>query len=195
MERRALAFLHGTVSLYIFPRCGRRFWSLWNNILGNILLLFKASSCIKIIVFLIRPSWNYFCERSNTFFLKAIKCIYCAGKIIHFTSRKNWSGLQFHNVKLIPACSPPKLNRFQDVWHLLVLVRSKLSTLCSHVLKLDVCKHLKMEPWNRAQFCQVRENREKESKLDFHFWLLFWNKDNEKELNLYEVPLETMNLS
>lgn len=166
MERKALAFLHGTVSLYIFSSCGRHFWSLWNNTWRNILLLFEASSCIKIIVFIRRPSWNYFCERSNAFFLKAIKCIYCAGKIAHYPSRKNWSGLQFHNVKLIPAWSPPKLNRLQDVWHLPVLLRSKLSTLCSHVLKLDVHNHLKMELGNRPNFCQVRE---KESKLDFHF--------------------------
>lgn len=72
------------------------------------------------------------------------------------------------------------------------LVRSKLSTFCSHILKLMVHKHLKTQLGNRTHCVK---SQKKSSTWTSSSTILFWNKNNEEELNLYEVPSETMNLT
>lgn len=88
--------------------------------------------------------------------------------------------------------SHERWNRFQDVWYILVFVRSKPSTFCSHVLMLMVHKNLKTHLGNRTQLHQVRE---KGLNLDFHFYHFIWKQEQWREHNLYEVPSKTMNLT
>lgn len=53
---------------------------------GAFCYFLRQAAALKILVFLRRPSQNYFHERINDVLIKEIEFINCAGKTINFTS-------------------------------------------------------------------------------------------------------------
>lgn len=80
---------------------------------------------------------------------------------------------------LTAACPPLKPNRIDDVWHIPLLLSSKIPILS---LMFWICMFINIRngTWKWSPILQSWRKSQN---------ILFWNKDKEKEINMYEALL------